>query len=53
MVTKAREMIEGDVVGEKGKKAIMPVKDCDWDTITNAFETPLNMLITQWASRAD
>jgi hypothetical protein len=40
-------MIERGVVGEEGKKASMLVNDCDWDTITDAFEAQLNMLITE------
>jgi glycosyltransferase involved in cell wall biosynthesis len=47
VVMKAREMIERGVVGEEGKKASMLVNDCDWDTITDAFEAQLNMLITE------
>jgi len=38
-------MIERDVVGEEGEKASMLVKDCDWDTIADAFEAQLNTLI--------
>lgn len=53
VVTKAREMIEGDVAGEEGKKASMRVNDCDWDTITDVFEAQLNMLITKQASQLD
>lgn len=53
VVMKAREMIECDVVGEEGKKASMLVNDCDWDTITDAFEAQLNMLITKQASLSD
>jgi glycosyltransferase involved in cell wall biosynthesis len=45
VVTKAREMIECDVVGEEGKKASALVSGCDWDTITDAFEAQLNVLI--------
>ena len=45
VVTKAREMIEGDVLGKEGKKASALVSDCDWDTITDAFEAQLNALI--------
>jgi glycosyltransferase involved in cell wall biosynthesis len=51
VVTKARDMIERDVLGEEGKKASMCVKDCDWDTITDAFEAQLNILITKQASQ--
>ena len=45
VVTKAREMIERDVVGEEGKKASALVSGCDWETITDAFEGQLNVLI--------
>jgi glycosyltransferase involved in cell wall biosynthesis len=46
VVAKAREMTEYGVVREEGKKASTCVSDCDWDTITDAFEAQLNMLIT-------
>ena len=45
VVTKAREMIERGVKREEGKKASALVSDCDWDTITDAFEAQLNALI--------
>lgn len=50
VVARAREMIARDVMREQGNKASAFVSDCDWDTITAAFEAQLNMLITQSAS---
>jgi glycosyltransferase involved in cell wall biosynthesis len=47
VVTEANGLIESGAVREQGLKASARVKDCDWNTIADAFEAKLNTLVTR------
>lgn len=46
VITKAHELIEGGDIRGEAEKARAFVRDCDWDTITDAFEAKLCGLVT-------